>query len=138
MEQEGQNRVRVPLDPLQGMFLAQGTLVQHFIFAMVSIYILNIAEPLRRVEGENETVVVPYADGSSGTETVETSYLECLTRTEPRELILTKDHLLQAFDYLIPMHIACFTAILASRWISSNNKKSYLHNVLLMMTIPFY
>ena len=59
LRQEGQDKVRVPIDPLQGMFQAQGartkalqgmfqaqgTLIQHLIFTVVSLYILIVAEP---------------------------------------------------------------------------------------------
>ena len=32
----------------------------------------------------------------------------------------------------------CAAAILISRWITSNNKKSFFHNLILVITIPFY
>jgi hypothetical protein len=41
MLRDGQDRVPIPLDPLQGIYLAQGSFVQHVVFAAVNIY-LNI------------------------------------------------------------------------------------------------
>jgi hypothetical protein len=37
---EGQNKVRIPLDPILGYMLAQGTFLQHIIFGVVNLYLI--------------------------------------------------------------------------------------------------
>ena len=40
----------MPYDPLQGIFSAQGSIIQHFVFTFVTLYILDVAEPVTSVK----------------------------------------------------------------------------------------
>jgi hypothetical protein len=42
---EGQHRARLLLDPTRGLIYSQGTLLQHFIFAIVALVIQFKLEP---------------------------------------------------------------------------------------------
>ena len=53
---EGQDRVRIPLDPIQGIYLSQGSLIQHVIFAAVLMIIFIVEE--RISYGDDEFAVI--------------------------------------------------------------------------------
>lgn len=67
MEREGQNKVNIPLDPMQGMFLAQGSMIQHLVFAVMSIYVQSRIEPLKKAGVDpNPTLYQKRVDESDG------------------------------------------------------------------------
>jgi hypothetical protein len=48
------------------------------------------------------------------------------------------DHLKRAIPKLVYMHVFCGVAQFLGLYSSSTNKKSFIHNVLNMMTVPLY
>lgn len=49
-----------------------------------------------------------------------------------------EDHLSHASVKLIIMHLYCFLAMLISKVCQAVNKKSFIHNILVMITVPTY
>lgn len=45
LKQDGQEKIRNPLDPSRGLILSQGSLLQHFAFALIGFYITKYVEP---------------------------------------------------------------------------------------------
>lgn len=48
------------------------------------------------------------------------------------------DHLRHALDKLVIMHFFCFTAKLIQKFMYGYNKNSYIHNLIMMCTVPAY
>ena len=61
LDKQGVHRERTTLDPLQGLFQAQGPMLQHFAFAGIGLFILTVLEPpewkesVNKLEGEHLT-----------------------------------------------------------------------------------
>ena len=120
----------MPYDPLQGIISAQGSIIQHFVFMFVTLYILDVAEPVTSVK-ENlglESVMIKRlridADGNAQPMEIETSsfYIECLTQAvegQQRQIFYLEDNLRQAMIPLIFMHLACCISIAVAQYISA-------------------
>ena len=69
------------------------------------------------------------------------SYLECITRPNDSgdpQLFYLEDNLSQAFGPLILMHLACVVILLFMHVVQAVNKKSYFHNILVVLSLPIY
>lgn len=74
-------------------------------------------------------------------ETFSGKYLECVTigrEDNEQKLILMEDHVEQASSKMIGVHIFCFFALLISKAIAAYTKKTFIHNLLIMATVPAY
>ena len=87
-----------------------------------------------KLEGESQiTKTVSFLENDS--------YLECITRPNDSgdpQLFYLEDNLRQAFGPLILMHLACVVILLIMHVVQAVNKKSYFHNILVVLSLPIY
>lgn len=137
LEKEGQNKVRIPLDPMQGMVLAQGHLLQHLVFAIIAMWLMEIVEPLDYYE--TEPIDISYSNPNNATQSDwqgEGYYIRCFT--VDNGVAYFEDRLKNALGPLIYMHFYCATAQLLTQILAACTRSSYFHNFLRMASVPVY
>jgi hypothetical protein len=116
-------------------------LLQHFIFAIVALVIQFKLEPPHL--GKEDDVIWEWNHATQEvfqlpeSEVVGKGVLICMNDADYSTFYIS-DHLKRAIPKLVYMHTFCGIAQFIGLYSSSTNKKSFIHNVLNMMTVPLY